>query len=167
MNIKVRLINPACRLNIIDKGDWIDLKAAVTMRMNAPTSTKQGKVNIVNFDYDYIPLGIAMKLPRGFEAVINPRSSTFKNFRIMSWNSQGVIDNSYCGNGDQWCFPAIAFNNTLITEGDRIAQFRIQLSQKATFLQKLRWLFVRQIKFIYVDNLENSDRGGFGSTGIK
>jgi dUTP pyrophosphatase len=120
----------------------------------------------VTFDFKYIPLGIAMKLPKGYEAHILPRSSTPNKFGIMCANSQGVVDNSYSGNKDMWKFPAIAIRETTINEGDRICQFRITLSQKASVWQKIKWLFTSGIKIVEVDNLEGTSRGGFGSTGV-
>ena len=45
---------------------------------------------------------------RGYEAHVVPRSSTFKNFGIIQTNHMGVIDESYCGDNDQWHFPAYA-----------------------------------------------------------
>lgn len=74
---------------------------------------------------------------------------------------------SYSGPNDQWQYPVIDISENLsyIKRGDRICQFRIQLSQKATIWQKLRWLFTRKIEFEFVDDYEGVDRGGFGSTG--
>lgn len=106
-----------------------------------------------------------MILPKGFEAHVVPRSSTFKNFKIVQSNSLGIIDNTYSGNDDEWKFPAISLERTVIKKGDRICQFRIQLSQKATIWQKIKWLFTSKIKFEWVDNLDSYSRGGFGSTG--
>lgn len=74
---------------------------------------------------------------------------------------------SYNGNNDCWMFNAIAFRDATIPENTRICQFKIQLSQKATVWQKLKWLFSSKIEFVEVDNLNNNDRGGFGSTGDK
>jgi dUTP pyrophosphatase len=108
-----------------------------------------------------------MKLPKGIEAHILPRSSTFLNYSITSWNSEGIIDSTYCGPDDQWKFPAIAWNDIIIPKGERICQFRLQLSQKATIWQKIKWLFTNKIKFEFVDNYEGENRGGFGSTGVK
>ena len=93
-------------------GDWIDLKAGKTVRM------KKG-------EYINIPLGVAMKLPKGYEAHVLPRSSTFRKYNIIMTNSMGIIDNAYCGRNDEWCFPAYAVEDTVMTRGDRIAQFRI------------------------------------------
>lgn len=130
------------RLCYIDgKSDWIDLRAS------EETVLKKG-------DFALIPLGIAMELPEGYEAHLVPRSSTFKNFGIIQTNSMGVIDCSYCGDNDMWRMPVLATRDTVIHEGDRIAQFRIMENQP-------------QIVFEETDSLGNHDRGGFGSTGIQ
>lgn len=121
------------------KSDWIDLRAAETVDMEP-------------MEFKLIPLGIAMQLPAGYEAHVIPRSSTFKNFGIIQANSMGLIDESYCGDNDQWYFPAIALRKTTIRTNDRICQFRIMKHQP-------------QIEFREVDNLNNESRGGIGSTG--
>lgn len=72
---------------------------------------------------------------------------------------------SYCGEKDVWGFPALAIGDASISKGDRICQFRIELSQKATVWQKLKWLFCSGIEIVTVDKLYNPARGGFGSTG--
>lgn len=177
LKIKVKRINKNLPIpEIIDEGDWIDLRAAETVTLNAPQATvlKKHKVNgveekhrDVEFDSKLIKLGIAMQLPKGFEAVVLSRSSTYKNFGVIFGNSEGVIDQPYCGNNDEWKYNAIAFRDTTINEGDRICQFRIQLSQKATLWQKLKWFFSSGIKIIEVEELNNYDRGGIGITGIK
>ncbi len=121
------------------KSDWIDLRAAEDIDL------KQG-------DFKLIPLGVAMKLPQGYEAHIVPRSSTFKNFGIIQTNHQGVVDGSYCGDNDQWFMPVLAMRDTHISCNDRICQFRIMQNQP-------------QINFNEVTSLDAVDRGGFGSTG--
>ena len=177
LKIKVKRINKNIPLpEVIDKGDWIDLRAAETGTLNAPQANilKRHKVKgveerhrDVEFDSRLIRLGVAMQLPKGFEAVALSRSSTYKNFGVILGNSEGVIDQSYCGDNDEWRFNAIAFRDTTINEGDRICQFRIQLSQKATIWQKIKWFLSSGIKIIEVDKLGNPDRQGIGSTGIK
>ncbi|MBT9774982.1 deoxyuridine 5'-triphosphate nucleotidohydrolase [Clostridium sp. MCC353] len=128
------------RLRYIDgKSDWIDLRAAEDIEMKAG-------------DFKLIPLGVAMELPKGYEAHIVPRSSTFKNFGVIQTNHMGVVDESYCGDGDQWFFPAYALRDTEIHVNDRICQFRIMEHQPA-------------ISFIETDRLGHEDRGGHGSTG--
>lgn len=139
INIKY-LTDNIDKLTYIDgKSDWIDLRAAETVDMEP-------------MEFKLIPLGIAMQLPDGYEAHVIPRSSTFKNFGIIQANSMGLIDESYCGDNDQWYFPAIALRKTTILANDRICQFRIMKHQP-------------QIEFREVDNLNNESRGGIGSTG--
>lgn len=100
------------KINKIDKGDWIDLRAAEDVML------KEG-------DFKLISLGVAMQLPKGYEAHIVPRSSTFKNYGIIQTNHQAVIDESYCGDNDIWKYPALAMRDTVIHKNDRICQFRI------------------------------------------
>ncbi len=123
------------------KSDWIDLRAAED-------------VELVAGQFRLIPLGVAMKLPKGYEAHIVPRSSTFKNFGIIQTNHMGIIDETYCGDHDQWYFPAYALRDTSISVNDRICQFRIMEHQPA-------------ITFEERDALEGEDRGGLGSTGVR
>ena len=177
LKIKVKRINKNIPLpEMIDKGDWIDLRAAETVTLNAPHANilKRHKVKgveerhrDVEFDSKLIGLGVAMQLPKGFEAVTLSRSSTYKNFGVILGNSEGVIDQPYCGDNDEWKYNAIAFRDTTINEGDRICQFRIQLSQKATVWQKIKWLLSSGVKIVEVDELGNPDREGIGITGIK
>ena len=177
IKIKVKRINKNIPLpEVIDKGDWVDLRAAETVTLNAPQANilKRHKVKgveerhrDVEFDSRLIRLGVAMQLPKGFEAVALSRSSTYKNFGVILGNSEGVIDQPYCGDNDEWRFNAIAFRDTTINEGDRICQFRIQLSQKATMWQKIKWLLSSGVEIIEVDELGNPDRKGIGITGIK
>jgi dUTP pyrophosphatase len=93
-----------------------------------------------------------------------PRSSAAKKMGIMCANSIGVIDQSYCGDDDQWMFPAVTLRKTSISKNTRICQFRIQLSQKATMWQRIKWLFTSGIELVEVESLGNTNRGGFGST---
>lgn len=170
MKIKVKLFNKNCKFEAIKKGEWIDLRAAETYQLDAPyahtLNSKRNKRTVV-FDEHKIPLGIGMKLPEGFEAHILPRSGTFKNYGLFLVNSQGIIDSSYSGPNDQWAFQAIATRDCIVNEGDRICQFRIMPSQKATMWQKLKWLFTSKIEFEFVDDYEGVDRGGFSSTGVE
>lgn len=129
------------KINKIDKGDWLDLRSAQTVELKAG-------------EFKLIPLGVAMQLPEGYEAHVVPRSSTYKNFGIIQTNHQAVIDESYCGDNDQWYYPAYALRDTVINVNDRICQFRIMKKQPA-------------INFEEVEVLGNDDRGGIGSTGVK
>lgn len=128
------------KLAYIDgKSDWIDLRASEEVTL------KQG-------EFALVPLGVAMELPKGYEAHIVPRSSTYKNFGVIQANHCGVVDGSYCGDNDMWRMPVIAMRDTQIHVNDRICQFRIMKNQP-------------EILFEEVEHLEGKDRGGFGTTG--
>jgi dUTP pyrophosphatase len=151
---------------VIKKGDWIDLRAAEKMVLNAPQAgTLKGsevKHRDVTSEVTLIPLGVAMKLPDGFEAIIAPRSSAPMKIGITCANSIGVVDNTYSGNTDEWHMPVTTLRKVSIEPNTRICQFRIQLSQKATFWQKLKWLLSSGIEFEEVDSLEGEAREGLG-----
>jgi dUTP pyrophosphatase len=116
----------------------------------------------------YIPLGIAMKLPDGFEAPLLPRSSAADKLGIICANSMGLIDNTYQGDNDQWHFAVTTLRKTSIAQNTRLCQFRIQLSQKATMWQKIKWLFTSGIELVEVDSLGGENRMGLGDgTGYK
>ena len=138
--IKIKYLDGATPLEKIEQGDWIDLYTYEEVEMRAG-------------DHKYISLGVAMELPWGFEAIVAPRSSTFKKWGVLQTNSIGIIDNSYCGDDDIWMFSAYAVRDTIIPAGTRICQFRLQQIQP-------------KIKFTSVSTLGNAQRGGFGSTGV-
>ena len=129
------------KLEKITKGDWIDLRAAKDY------SLKQD-------EFALIDLGVSMELPKGYEAHLIPRSSTYKNWKIIQTNSMGLIDNSYKGDDDVWMMPVIAMKDTEIHVNDRVGQFRIVKSQPP-------------IEFVEAESLNNPSRGGIGSTGVK
>lgn len=169
MKIRVKCNDFGCLPQIMTKGDWIDLRSSEEISMSAPQAgasrQRNGElVRDVLFDFHLIPLGVAMQLPKGFEAIVAPRSSTFKKYGLLQANSIGVIDNSYCGDSDIWLFPAVSTSPVTIPKHTRICQFRIQLSQTATLWQRLKWLFCHKIKFEKVQSLGNISRGGFGSS---
>lgn len=137
--IRIKYVRDVEQITQLSISDWTDLRAAETVELKAG-------------EYKLIPLGVAMELPTGYEAIVAPRSSTFKHHGILLANSIGVIDNSYCGDGDEWRFLAYATRDVTIRKNERICQFRIQKNQP-------------KIKFEVVDSLDNDDRGGIGSTG--
>lgn len=121
------------------KSDWIDLRVAEHVTM------KKGEFRLIS-------MGISVQVPDGYEMILAPRSSTFKNYGLIQTNSIGVIDESYCGDNDIIRMPVYATRDTEIQINDRICQFRILEHQPA-------------IRFEETDSLGNTDRGGFGSTG--
>ena len=137
--IKIEYFNDVQEIEALEVGDWIDLRSAESVDIKAG-------------EYKLIRLGVAMELPEGYEALVAPRSSTFKNYGILLANSLGVIDESYKGDNDEWKFLAYATRDTHIEKNERICQFRIIEHQP-------------KIKLTKVESLGNADRGGIGSTG--
>jgi dUTP pyrophosphatase len=139
--VQIKYFSDIIKIKKYELGDWIDLRSTIDVEL------KKG-------EFKLIPLGIGMILPKGYEAHIVPRSSTYKNFKIIQTNHQAVIDESYCGDNDQWYYPIYAMEDTVIHKNDRICQFRIMEKQP-------------QLEFVETDKLVDIDRGGFGSSGIK
>lgn len=137
--IKIKYIRDIQKIERFNCGDWIDLRAGETVSMKAG-------------EYRMIPLGVAMELPQGYEALVAPRSSTFKKYGLLLANSIGIIDETYKGDNDEWNFLAYAMQDTVIYKNERICQFRIIQHQPLIHLQE-------------VETLGNPDRGGIGSTG--
>lgn len=139
MKIKIKYLRDIEKIGKIPIGDWVDLRASKNLYI--PKNM-----------FAMVPLGIAMQLPKGYEAHVVPRGSTFKNFGIIQTNHMGIIDESYCGDNDEWFFPAYALRDTFIPINSRICQFRI--------VKKMT-----DIAFVEVDILGNKNRGGYGTTG--
>lgn len=137
--IKVKYLKDIKKITQLEKGDWIDLRVGEDIELKANT-------------FAMIPLGVAIELPKGFEALLLPRSSTFNKYGIIQTNSIGVIDESYCGNNDEWKMPVFTTRDVVIPKNTRIAQFRIIEHQPKIYL-------------LEATELSGKDRGGFGSTG--
>ena len=142
MEIKIMYHNPRLeKISMTAVGDWIDLRAAERVELKAG-------------EFRLISLGVSMKLPDGYEAHIAPRSSSFRKWGFLQVNSVGVVDHSYSGSGDIWMLPVYATRDAVIEENDRVCQFRI--------MQRMP-----PVEFIEVEALDDPDRGGFGSTGVR
>ena len=141
MEIKVKYLKDIEPIEKLPMGDWIDL------RVSEDITLEKGEFAILH-------LGVAMELPKGYEAHIVPRSSTYKKWGIIQTNGIGIIDESYCGDNDEWGMPVYATRLTMIKKNDRICQFRIVRKMES-------------VRIVTVETLGNNNRGGFGSTGIQ
>jgi dUTP pyrophosphatase len=101
-----------------------------------------------------VPTGLALALPEGYAAFVQPRSGLALEHGITCLNSPGLIDSGYRDelrvilvNTD----PSEPFE---VSRGDRIAQLVVQ---------RVEWC-----TFAVVDELPTSVRGlgGFGSSGV-
>ena len=157
--INIKYFEGAKKLEINPKGNCIDVYA-------------NEDIFIPQFEMRLVRLGFAMELPKGKIAKLFPRSSTFKTWGCIQTNSIGIIDETYCGDDDEWKEPLLCINpkdekyvsenngvktyqrGTWIRKGDKIAQFEIVDAMEMPVFEE-------------VDFLGNDDRGGFGSTGSK
>lgn len=162
--IKVKYINPNIpkleRIGGAKKSAWIDVRASKVEINGHPITWGRSKaINQWHVPYKagdvvFIKLGFAMQLPEGEEALILPRSGTFKNYGFMLTNSMGVIDNAYAGDNDEWGMMYVATRDGILFQYDRVGQFRTIKS-------------MGEIMFEEVETLGNANRGGYGSTGLK
>ena len=157
VDIRIKVHYPWCAPVKHETGDWIDLCIADDIYFDKQFyddyKPKYIKTHFI-FSYINISLGVSMKLPDGYEAIIASRSSTYNKYGIIMAGGIGVIDNSYCGEDDIWHYPAIFTKPILsiIPKGERLCQFRIQEKQP-------------EVNFIFVESLPYTNRGGFGTTG--
>ena len=157
VNIRIKYLDDeVTKLTKIDQGDWIDVYAAEDVVI------QEGASGI-------IPLGFCMELPKGYEAHLAPRSSTFKKWGIIVTNSVGIIDESYNGDNDQWMLAVHCIDGkekiTLETSGQEIMVTSIKKNDKIAQFRIMKKM--PMINFLEVDELGNDDRDGFGSTGTK
>lgn len=139
--IKIKYHADIDKIEQKDGGDWIDLRSAEDVELKAG-------------EHRLIHLGVSMRLPKGYEAIVAPRSSSFKHYGILMTNSIGVIDGAYCGDDDEWLMSVYATRDTSIKKNDRICQFRIVKNQPKVYFDE-------------VNTLNRKSRGGFGSTGVQ
>jgi dUTP pyrophosphatase len=167
MKIRIRYTDSFC--NISTYGNMYDLRSAEDWTFAAPKLVEN---KVIKFDSHLISLGIAMELPKYFEAHVIARSSLFKTTGLSLVNGIGEIDGpdednpGYIGNNDIWHAHLIATRAGKISKGMRICQFRIQPCMKAPWWVKVKWLFTSTIEFVEVNELRNKDRGGHGTSGI-
>lgn len=82
------------------------------------------------------------------------RSSTYKKWGVRLTNNVGLVDFSYNGSDDEWLaeFKNETNEPKTIKVGDKICQ--------AVFLR------VPEVMMVQVDDLDNENRGGFGTSGV-
>ena len=99
----------------------------------------------------YIPTGLAIELPEGYILDIRPRSGLSENVYMI--NAPGTIDSDYRGEIIVMMRRRSQKNWVIFNPGDRIAQAKVSLSPKITFIE--------------TNELSETGRnyGGFGSTG--
>ncbi len=101
-----------------------------------------------------VPTGLAIALPRGFEAQVRPRSGLAAKNGVTVLNSPGTIDCDYRGEV-KVILVNLGAEPFVVTRGARIAQMVVAP--------------VTQAQLAEVETLDDTLRGagGFGSTGIE
>lgn len=121
--------------------------------MDLFASLVEGELTLEPGRWCLIPAGVAIALPKGYEAQVRPRSGLALRNGVTLLNSPGTIDADYRGE-----IGAIMINMGdkpfLVRDGDRIAQLVIHQVFHAELEE--------------VDELPQSNRGqgGFGHTGL-
>jgi len=107
------------------------------------------------WEYKLIETGVVVEVPKWYVLQIQPRSSTFKKHWLMQVNSVWIIDQDYCWENDtiKFAYINMSWKKQVIEDWTRIGQ----------------WMFVSIgiAEFEVVDSMNNKDRGGFWTTGIK
>jgi dUTP pyrophosphatase len=102
----------------------------------------------------YIPMNVAVQIPDGYFVMMVPRSSTHK-MGIKSINGAGIFDRDFCGDNDEYNFIAYNFTDS---------QVKIE---KGTRVCQLLLIKCENFEIDEVEEMNNADRGGIGSTGLK
>ncbi len=100
----------------------------------------------------YVPLNVALQLPKNHFVLLSARSSLHKK-GLMLANGIGIGDYDYRGDGDEYMAALYNFSDkpSQIAKGERLVQM-IVLERQSVELE-------------LVKKFEDQDRGGFGSTG--
>ena len=100
-----------------------------------------------------IPSNVIVETPPGYMLLLTMRSSTAKRKGLLMPNGVGVIDQDYCGEGDELMVSVYNFRHETVSvlRGERIAQ--------GIFvpIARVAWNEVERV---------GCGRGGFGSTGV-
>lgn len=130
-------------------GNWYDCYVR-TASVNGVEPTG----NVIRFapgDIIVVNLGFSMDMGKGYEGYILPRSSTFKNTGLLLTNSMGLVDDTYCGDNDEWLVMFYSTRYGAFKKGDRLVQISVKKSTPLDIEE--------------VDILGNEDRGGYGTSG--
>jgi len=100
----------------------------------------------------FIPGNVIVRTPPGYMLLLALRSSTPRRKGLLIPNGVGIIDQDYCGEGDELMVQVYNFRNeaVLVRRGERIAQ--------GMFVP------IMHVQWHEVDEM-GQGRGGFGSTG--
>jgi dUTP pyrophosphatase len=98
--------------------------------------------------------GLALEIPKGYCAMLLPRSSIYKDTTLLLQNSMGLIDSDYRGE--------ISFIYRNVAQGGAAKKYN-----KGEKIGQIVFVKTEDVNFVQVENLSETSRGtgGFGSTG--
>lgn len=109
-------------------------------------------IEVLPRQIELIPGNVIVRIPTGFFLLLTLRSSTPRRKSLLIPNGVGIIDQDYCGEGDELKVQVLNFSDEAVqvNKGERIAQ--------GLFIPVVRveWEEIEQV---------GQGRGGFGSTG--
>lgn len=122
------------------KGGWFDIPLPYDVNYKA------GEIVKLVFD-------LRIKMPVGYEGIIQPRSSTLEKTGLIS-SGFGVIEDCYCGEDDYIGYRFYATKDGRVSKGTCLVQMRFQ--------KKMEGCFASRVPDSFFTGVES--RGGFGST---
>jgi dUTP pyrophosphatase len=141
MKVKIKRIDPSLPLPRYETSGSVgfDLLARETVTVTAHALAR-------------IPANVVIETPPGYMLLVTLRSSTPARKGLLKPHGVGIIDQDYCGNGDEILIQVYNFTGAPVTvnRGEKIGQ----------------GIFVRidQMEWDEMHEMPQRDRGGFGST---
>ena len=165
MNVKFKLLRRTSRRPESHNGNWHDcyvsgaavLKAAAVENWGfdwRDAIVRMQDTGVIHYqpgDIVVLFLGFSAQMEQGYEGHILPRSSTFTKYGLLLSNAMGIVDDTYCGDEDEWRAVMYATKEGHFRVGERLVQISFQKTLNVTFER--------------VETLGNENRGGYGSTG--
>ena len=170
MKIRIKKMRQGAKLPEFKNGNWADVYVSQIGKVNGYTLTLGGefdfKKDVYWHDADSeasIPygmgdvlvfkLGFALSLPKGKELHLLPRSGTFRKYGLILTNSEGIGDDTFVGNEDEYMVVMYATRSGSVKVGDRLIQIKIEESMP-------------KYEFEEVETFGDvKSRGGYGTTG--
>lgn len=164
LEIRIKKIGKYSKLPEFKNGNWMDTyvreigvlkKEDTPYEINFNNPDIKWTTNETSYnegDTVFIKLGFALELPKGKELHLLPRSGTYRKYGLMLTNSEGIGDDTFIGDGDEYQGMLYATRSGILCVGDRILQMKIEDAMP-------------EYKLLEVECFGNENRGGYGSTG--
>jgi dUTP pyrophosphatase len=100
----------------------------------------------------FVKTGCIIEVPHGYMLHVGSRSSTAKKKGLLTPHGFGIIDQDYCGEGDEILLQFYNFTDAdvVVEKGERVGQ--------GVFVK------IEKVAFTPTEQMREKTRGGFGST---